>query len=593
MSDTNITDPRTVQRGLAIIWMAIRIAPRPFGLAVAGSVLFACATVGSALAVGWVTDTLIEPAFRDGAIATATLMTGPVVILGVAVANALGIATRRIAAYYMQYGLHAHFRRRVSRQFTRLPMSWHRNRSTGELISNANADVEASFWPIAPLPLTVGVLVMLVLSVGLLVATDVWMAAVGLLVIPLIMLVNLRYNAAVRGPATRAQERRADVAEVAHESFDGALVVKTLGKEDHEEARFAAQSERLRDEMIRFGRVRAVFDPVMEALPSVAILAVLLVGSVRLAAGAVSTGDIVLVGYLFVLLEFPLRALGFILVELPRSVVGWERVKRVLDARPEDTPGTRALADGAQAASVTVDDVDYRYARDAATPVLSSVAFALRPGATTALVGPTGSGKSTVASLLVRLAHPDEGAVALDGFDLRELHPGAVPGHAALVFQHTFLFDDTVRENITLGGAFSDEEVCAAARLAQADDFVRALPAGYDTVIGERGTTLSGGQRQRLALARALVRKPRLLILDDATSSVDPVVERAILRGLREADLPSTVLVVAHRRATIELADEVIFLDGGKVTGIGAHADLMERLPSYQRLITAYEQESA
>jgi ABC-type multidrug transport system fused ATPase/permease subunit len=211
-----------------------------------------------------------------------------------------------------------------------------------------------------------------------------------------------------------------------------------------------------------------------------------------------------------------------------------------------------------------------------------------------ALVGPTGSGKSTIASLLIRLVDPDTGSIELDRIDVRELRPGGVAAAAALVFQQTFLFDDTVRGNVTLGMPdVSDEDVWEALRLAQADGFVAALSSGLDTQVGERGTSLSGGQRQRLALARALVRQPRLLVLDDATSSVDPQVESRILAGLRDTAAPSTVVVVAYRNATIALADEVVYVEHGRVIDRGTHAELLDRTEGYRELITAYEREHA
>jgi len=233
-------------------------------------------------------------------------------------------------------------------------------------------------------------------------------------------------------------------------------------------------------------------------------------------------------------------------------------------------------------AAVPPDAVDDRALRD--------VTFDVRPGRTVAVVGPTGSGKSSLVTLLVRLVDPDTGAVLLDGVDLRSLRRGGVSGHAAVVSQATFLFDDTVRENVALGADIDDEAVWAALRLAQADRFVQALPDGLDTRVGERGTSLSGGQRQRLALARALVRRPRLLVLDDATSSVDPAVEAAILRGLRAADLAATVVVVAYRRATITLADEVVYVERGRVLGRGTHAELLTSTPGYARLVLAYDE---
>jgi ABC-type multidrug transport system fused ATPase/permease subunit len=221
--------------------------------------------------------------------------------------------------------------------------------------------------------------------------------------------------------------------------------------------------------------------------------------------------------------------------------------------------------------------------------VLRDVTFDVPAGRTIALVGPTGSGKSTVTSLAARLVDPAHGEVVVDGIDVRELRRGALSEAVALVPQTTFVFDDTVRGNVTLGAGLGDDEVWAALRLAQADRFVRALPDGLDTMVGERGASLSGGQRQRLALARALVRRPRLLVLDDATSAVDPSVEQAILAGLRETADGTTVLVIAYRRATIALADEVVFLDRGRVVARGTHAELLSRVPGYANLVTAYE----
>ena len=211
-------------------------------------------------------------------------------------------------------------------------------------------------------------------------------------------------------------------------------------------------------------------------------------------------------------------------------------------------------------------------------------------GRTVAVVGPTGSGKSTLAGLLVRLVDPSDGGVLLDGVDLRRLREGELSAQVALVAQSAFLFDDTVRGNVTLGGPYSDEDVRAALRTAAADGFVSALPEGLDTRVGERGASLSGGQRQRLALARAVVRRPRLLVLDDATSAVDPAVEARILDALRDSGTPTTVVVVAYRQATIALADEVVWLDGGRAVARGSHEELLAQVPGYAALVRAYSQ---
>jgi ABC-type multidrug transport system fused ATPase/permease subunit len=310
-----------------------------------------------------------------------------------------------------------------------------------------------------------------------------------------------------------------------------------------------------------------------------------MVGAVRLSAGAITVQEVVSVAFLFTVLAFPLRAIGWVLGELPRSVVGWDRIQGVLTADGSMPYGPRRLT-GSTPAALALRDVSFGY--DGGEKVLHDVSLDLAPGRTIALVGPTGSGKSTLTTLVSRLVDPDAGTVELDGVDVRELAPGEVSGAAALVPQTTFVFDDSVRGNVTLGLDVDDETVWAALRLAQAEKFVEALADGLDTPVGERGTSLSGGQRQRLALARALVRQPRLLVLDDATSSVDPAVEAAILRGLRTSDLAATVLVVAYRQATIALADEVVYLEGGRVLARGSHDELLASTTGYANLVTAY-----
>src|SRR5829696_2306815 len=348
--------------------------------------------------------------------------------------------------------------------------------------------------------------------------------------------------------------------------------------------------------MIQVGKLRGMFDPVMESLPTLGTLTVLLIGGFRLRSGDTSVGELVSVAYLFSVLAMPVRAIGWVLGDLPRVVVGWDRVQNVLRARGGQEYGDTTLA-GTGPATLDVSAAGFAYAppvdsAEPPVPVLSDVSFDVPAGRTVALVGPTGSGKSTLAALLLRLVDPDTGAVLVEDTDLRALSRGTLAEQAALVSQSTFLFDDTVRGNVTLGSELGDDRVWEALRLAQADGFVDALPDGLDTRVGERGTTLSGGQRQRLALARALVRRPRLLVLDDATSSVDPSVEAAILGGLRSPQLGSTVVVVAYRRATIALADEVVWIEQGRVAARGTHTELVASTPGYAALVNAYDHEA-
>ncbi|MEU4537597.1 ABC transporter ATP-binding protein [Streptosporangium sp. NPDC023825] len=580
-----------MRRGLGVLGVAIRAEKSIFSAAVLSSALYGVMTVAAAWALGWATDHVVLPAFRDGRITTGTLTLGALLILGVSLLKALGVAGRRYFAGVMQYRMQARSRRDVTRQYLKLPLAWHHRHPTGQLLSNAGSDVEAAWAPLAPLPMAVGVVVMLVTAAVAMVITDPILALVGFLVFPAIAVLNLVYQRKLNPLATRAQQLRAEVSEIAHESFDGALVVKTLGREDEETARFQAKAGELRDANIAVGRVRGLFDPMLEALPTLGVLAVLLIGVMRLESGAIGSGVLVQVAYLFTLLAFPIRALGWVLAELPRSVVGYERIQAVLEATGSMEHGAVELP-GTEPARLEVRDLGYAYG-DGEFPVLREVSLEVGPGRTVALVGPTGSGKSTLAQALVRLVDPAEGVVLVDGTDLRDVARNGVSDAVALVPQQTFLFDDTVRGNVTLGRPVGDEDVWAALRLAQAEGFVSALPSGLDTRVGERGTTLSGGQRQRIALARALVRRPRLLVLDDATSSVDPQVEARILYGLRDAAQVSTVVVIAYRMATIALADEVVYLDHGRVVDRGGHAELLARCEGYRNLVTAYERQGA
>lgn len=581
---------RVMGRGFRLLGRGMSEQKLLFTISVVGSVVYGAMTVADAWVLGWATDHVIRPSFEKGEVVKGALAVSVLLFMTVAILRALGVIARRLIGGIVYYRLVADYRRRVTRRYLALPMSWHHKHPTGQLLSNANADVEAAWAVFMPLPMAIGVIAMLVAAVVAMLLADVVLTVVGLVVFPALFGINVFYQRWLSPKVSHAQSLRGDVSAVAHESFDGALVIKSLGREADETARFARHAEALRDANIAVGRIRSIFDPMLEALPNLAVLAVVLIGIDRVASGAAAPGDVVQVAYLFTVVAFPVRAIGWVLGELPRSVVGWDRVRTVLDASGEMPYGSREL-DGAGPARLRLDDVRFEY--EEGTEVLSGVDLDVEPGRVVAVVGATGAGKSTLTSLLTRLVDPASGRVLVDEVDVRDLTHGSLAEHVAVVPQSTFLFDDSVRENVTLGADVPDDDVWAALRTVQADGFVSALPRGLDTQLGERGTTLSGGQRQRLALARALVRRPRLLVMDDATSAVDPEVEQRILAALAEhtadEDGPS-VLVVAYRKATIALADEVVFLDGGRIADRGTHAELIGRSADYRLLVDAYDQ---
>ena len=579
------------RRGFSLLGRGIKEQRFLFWVSVVGSVLFGFMTVADARVLGWATDHVIRPSFERGDVTEGALVAAIALFMAVAILRALGIVARRLIGGIVYYRLVADYRRRVTRQYLTLPMSWHHRHPTGQLLSNANADVEGAWAVFMPLPMAIGVIAMLVAAIFEMVRADLVLTLVGLVVFPALFVINVFYQRWLSPKVAHAQSLRGSVSAVAHESFDGALVVKSLGRETDETDRFRDVSHELRDANIAVGRIRSIFDPLLEALPNIGILMVVVLGVGRVASGAADPGDVVSVAYLFTVVAFPVRAIGWVLGELPRSVVTWERVDAVLQERGSMPYGDQVLG-GAGAVSLGVRDVTFRFP-DAERDVLRDISLEVEPGRVIAVVGATGSGKSALTTLLTRLVDPQQGTITVDGVDIRDLTHEELARVIAVVPQGTFLFDDSVRENVTLGADHSDEQIWDALRAVQAADFVQALPRGLDSELGERGTTLSGGQRQRLSLARALIRRPRLLVMDDATSAVDPEVEQRILKALAahtaDGEGP-TVLVVAYRKATIALADEVVFLDDGAIAARGSHDELVARSADYSNLVNAYDQ---
>lgn len=597
------SDPRSVvHRGMALLWRSVRTHPKPFSIAVAGATLFALMTVASTIALGRVTDEVIVPGLDeqraggtfgpvDGG--TVLVVTGAVIVI--ALARAAGVIARRYFCGMTTFRMGATWRNALADRYLDAPLRFHSRRPAGELMAHADNDAVKAIEFINPAPFSMSAIVIGVVAFIRLLMVDWVIALVALLVFPTLMVVNRIYTARVEEPAALAQERYGALASVAHESFDGALVVKALGLADHERARAVRAAEDLRDQRVRVGLLRAWFEPGLTALPNLGAAAVLGLGAWRLSTGALSEGGIVEALALFAVLTTPMRVMGYLLESMPPSVVSAERLDRVLAPDDRDrhpARGAATLPPGPL--GVEVDHV--AFAHDPAAPVLDDVTFTVAPGEVLAVAGATAGGKTSLCLCLAGLLEPAGGTVRLGGVAVADLDPAELPAAVGVVFQESFLFADSVRANVTAGLAGTPAElepaVGEALRLARADGFVAALPLGLESELGERGVTLSGGQRQRLALARALVRRPRLLILDDATSAIDPSVEGQILSGLG-ASLATTTIVVAHRVSTIRLADRVLFLDGGRVAALGAHDELLATVPAYAALVRAYETEDA
>lgn len=586
-----VTAREVLGGGLRIVFRFIKARPWAFALAVTGAMLFSAAIIASSAVIGWITDTAILPVLTEDVPASDRIPAVVFAVVMVSIWKAVSVVLRRTSAGWLQLRSQQDLRGQLIRHQLDLELSWFGRQSIGDLLSVADNDTQRSTSVLAPLPFATGVSLLIIGTVVLLALLDIWLGLVGLLGMSLIVYIEARAAMSLYPYWERIQTQLGVVAGVAHESFDGALTVKALGREDYETARLRTESDELRDRNIYVGVRWETYRTIIVTLIPAVSLVVLWVGAARVGAGAMTPGDIVTALYLLALLSFPIQLIAFVLFDLAVAMPAWARVSAVLEADERVEYGEAVADIGGGAAPVDSDEVTFGYDLDEV--VLSRVVVDVPAGRTVAIVGPTGSGKTTLTLLMARLWDPATGQIHIDGRDVRDFARYQLSREVAYVAQTAFLFDDTALGNITMGLEFRLDQVRGAARLAGADDFIQELPDGYDTRIGERGASLSGGQRQRIALARALVRNPRVLIMDDATSAVDPSVEVEILHRLRSAELPSTVLLVAYRPSSIRLADEVIFVDEGRVVAQGDHADLLAAQPGYARLVQAYENEAA
>lgn len=559
--------------------------------------------VAGASAIAWATDHLVVPALSGSPAPARAWWLSALFILGVSATRWCTILIRGVATGRVQYRAQAETRRAVVRRYLDLHPDWHRERPPGKLLAHAGGDVDALWSPMQFGYFAVGMVFMLLLALTELFRRAFVLGLVGLALVVLVLGLNITYQRLLAPRARDAQAARGVVGGVAHESIEGGPVVRALGLIDVEDARFAPGVERLRTADVRMASVSSLFDPMLELLPTAAVLVVLAVGAPRVQQGTLSVGDLVGVVYLLITIAIPLNVISRFLSMLPMSAAGRERVQGVLGSAHVVPNGDLDLS---LPRPMRVELCGAGISRQGRR-IVSDLDLELSPGTITVVVGAVGSGKTTLLDLAGGQTHADTGIVLLDGVDVRSLTRSAVPEHVATVSQSPFLFAESIRDNLVLGGSFSDLQIWRALESAVADEIVRGLPDGLETVVGERGATLSGGQRQRICLARALLREPRLLILDDVTSALDARVERQVLAAIRSlapgtsclgaatalnsADSPGaltgptgrpgtltgpTVLISTNRPAALSIADRVVVLRGGRIVADGSAEELRD-----------------
>jgi ATP-binding cassette subfamily B protein len=546
------------------------------------SILLALAAQGFALAIPSFTGRAIDGAIRPHDRSQLWLYVWLIVGAGT-ISGALMVA-RRLIAGRLSLNVEYDLRQELYTHLQGMSFGFYDKHQTGQLLSRATSDVSAvrMFLGYGLVFITQYGASLIAASVLLLVTS--WqLALITFVLLPPIAIVATRYSRRSHPVLRDIQQRIADVTTQAEESIVGVRVVKAFAQEDAEGARFAERTERVFERELDSARIQARYSPLLDLLPQLAFAVIILAGGLLVIDGRLSLGGFITYNLYLALLIWPLRMIGMWIGQYQRAVASGERIFQVLDETSEITDPQSPAELPAGGGELRFEGVTFGY--DAERPVLRGLELAVAPGTTVAVIGRTGSGKTTLASLIPRFYDPQQGRVTLDGADVRDVRLADLRGAIATVAEDTFLFSTTIAGNIAYGrpGA-TREQVVEAARKAQAHDFIDALPHGYDTVVGERGLTLSGGQRQRLSIARALLVDPRVLILDDATASVDATTEARIRRALETVMEGRTTIIVAHRLSTIALADEIVVLEDGRVAARGRHDDLVDSNPVYAEI---------
>jgi ABC-type multidrug transport system fused ATPase/permease subunit len=553
---------------------------RPYRRGVIVSFLLAGAAMGTGVLIPYLVGRTVNEINHGGA----SLEPLAIAVVAAGVLRLAFSVSRRLIAGQVSLGVEYDLRNRMYQHLQSLELSFFDSQQTGQLMSRATVDLQAvRFFLGYGLIFILQSALTIVIAAGVMLVLDPGLAVIALAPMPFVIWTSFRYGRRNRPASQEVQQRIAELTAEAEENIGGVRVVKAFAQEERQRSRFEGRTRRVFEQSMVSTRLRAYYSPLIGFLPQLGLAALLFVGGHQVIDGSLSEGDFVAFYGYVLMLTGPMRMLGVALGMSQRAVASGERVFELLDRAPRLTAPPDAPALPAGGGRVELRDVTFAY--DGAEPVLRGVDLEVEPGRTVAIVGPTGSGKTSLVMLIPRLYDVNEGAVLVDGADVRTVDPGSLRHEVAVVSDDAFLFSASLGENIAYARPEADDEdVVAAARRAGLGELLEDLPDGLDTLVGERGLTLSGGQRQRVAIARALLAEPRILILDDATSSVDATTENQIKAALAEVMEGRTTFVIAHRLSTIALADEVVVLEDGQVAARGTHAELLDDSPLYREI---------
>ena len=553
---------------------------RPYRWSLTVSIVLAAASQASSLALVRVTQSVIDQAIRPQDRHLLWILVA--VVIGLGTLKAVLMVGRRFISGRQALGVEYDMRNALYAHLLRLSFGFYDRHQTGQLMSRATVDLQGvRFFLGYGLIFFAQNLFTIIGATAIMLWTDWRLSLIAFAITPVLITLAYRYSRVSHPVLRDVQQKLADVATVAEENIVGVHVVKSFAQEAQEQAKFERRSEAVFQRTIEANRQRSIYVPVLSFVPLLAQAAVLLVGGRMVVHNQLTVGEFFAFNLYVSMLIMPLRMLGMWIGQSQRATASGERIFQVLDEPEEIAERSDAIALPPGEGRIHFEGVAFGY--DPERPVLEEIDLEIEPGQNVALIGHTGSGKTTLTALVPRFYDVTSGRLEIDGVDVKDIKLPSLRRSIAVISQDPFLFSTTVRENIAFGAPdASDEDVMRAATLAQAHDFVSELPEGYETVIGERGITLSGGQRQRLAIARALIMDPRILILDDATASVDATTEARIRLGLRQAMKGRTTIIIAHRLSTISLADELVVLDGGRIAGRGTDEELLQTNAVYR-----------